>query len=195
MTDTVVGDRGRILLPLARAAIAEALGRHGAVPAIDRSAPWLAEPGAAFVTLTENGRLRGCIGSLAPRRPLGDDVAANARAAAFDDPRFPPLSRDELDRIRIEVSVLSPLTPLPVASEAEALARIRPHVDGLVLEWGRHRGTFLPQVWEDLPLPHDFLTHLKLKAGLPSDFWDDDVRLSRYHVEKWSEPARGPIPS
>ncbi|NLH83669.1 MAG: AmmeMemoRadiSam system protein A [Phyllobacteriaceae bacterium] len=184
---------GATLLVLARGAIAEALGRPtGAAPPLGRSTPRLAEPGAAFVTLTEGGELRGCIGSLAPRRALADDVVANARAAAFDDPRFPPLARDELDRIRVEVSVLSPLEPLPVVSEADALAKIRPGVDGLVLEWGRHRGTFLPQVWDDLPDPRAFLAHLKRKAGLPPDFWADDLRLSRYHVEKWSEPEAGP---
>jgi len=186
-------DFGATLLALARDAIAEALGRPAASrPPRDRPSPRLAAPGAAFVTLTEGGALRGCIGSLTPRRALADDVAANARAAAFDDPRFPPLARDDFDRIRVEVSVLSPLEPLPVVSEADALAKIRPGVDGLVLEWGRHRGTFLPQVWDDLPDPRDFLGHLKRKAGLPPDFWADDLRLSRYHVEKWSEPEPGP---
>lgn len=192
-TTTVSADLGATLLALARAAIADALGRPaGAARPTDWFAPRLAEKGASFVTLTEGGRLRGCIGSLTPRRALGDDVAANARAAAFDDPRFPPLSRAEFDRIRVEVSVLSPLEPLPGVSEADALAKIRPGVDGLVLEWGRHRGTFLPQVWDELPDPRDFLTHLKRKAGLPPDFWADDLRLSRYHVEKWSEPEPGP---
>lgn len=181
--------RGPVLLALARAAIAEAFGRPSPV---DASASWLRDPGATFVTLTLDGDLRGCIGSLVPRRSLRDDVAANARAAAFDDPRFAPLTRDEFDRVRIEVSLLAPLEPLPVASEADALRKIRPHVDGLVLEWGRHRGTFLPQVWDDLPDPRAFLAHLRLKAGLPRDFWADDLRLSRYHVEKWSEPEPGP---
>lgn len=186
-------DHGSALLTLARAAIVGAFGhaRHPGKP-VDRSAPWLAEKGACFVTLTRDGRLRGCIGSLVPYRSLGDDVTANARAAAFDDPRFPPLGADELDHIRIEVSVLSALKPLPVSSEADALRRIRPHVDGLVLEWGRHRGTFLPQVWDELPDPRAFLAHLRLKAGLPQDFWSDDIRLSRYHVDKWSEPQSGP---
>lgn len=186
---TETASRGPVLLTLARAAIAEAFGRDGPV---DRSAPWLAEPGACFVTLTLGGRLRGCIGSLVPHRPLGDDVRSNARAAAFDDPRFPPLSPEEFDRVRVEVSVLSPLESFPVRSEADALERLRPGVDGVVLEAGRRRGTFLPQVWDELPDPGAFLSHLKLKAGLPMDFWSDDVRLSRYHVDKWSEPEAGP---
>lgn len=188
-TAAAIDDRGPVLLALARAAIADALGRPHPAP---RSPPWVHDAGATFVTLTHNGELRGCIGSLVPRRSLAEDVTANACAAAFDDPRFPPLGADELDQTRIEVSLLSPLEPLPVTSEADALRRIRPHVDGLVLECGRRRGTFLPQVWEEVPDPRAFLVHLKLKAGLPPDFWSDDIRLSRYGVEKWSEPANGP---
>lgn len=186
---TAAESRGPVLLALARAAIAEAFGR---ILSVDRSAGWLGEPGACFVTLTLGGRLRGCIGSLVPRRPLCDDVRSNARAAAFDDPRFPPVTIEEFDRVRIEVSVLSPLEPFPVRSEAEALERLRPGIDGVVLEWGRHRGTFLPQVWDELPDPRTFLAHLKLKAGLPADVWSDAIRLSRYHVDKWSEPEAGP---
>jgi AmmeMemoRadiSam system protein B/AmmeMemoRadiSam system protein A len=182
-------DRGPALLALARASIASAFGLS--IDA-DRSAPWLHEKGACFVTLTQGGQLRGCIGDIEARRPLLESVTANARAAAFDDPRFRPLAASELANTRIEVSLLSPLESLPARSEAEALGRIRPRVDGLVLTCGRHRGTFLPQVWESLPDPRDFLRQLKLKAGLPADFWSDDVRLDRYHVSKWSEPEIGP---
>jgi AmmeMemoRadiSam system protein A len=144
------------------------------------------------VTLHRAGRLRGCVGSLTAYRPLRDDVHANARAAAFSDPRFPPLARDELDAVELEVSLLSAPEPLPVASEEEALALLRPGVDGVILEYrdpedGDRRGTFLPQVWEQLPDPRDFLAHLKDKAGLPPNFWHPGIRLWRYTVTNWEE--------
>ncbi len=179
-------DRGAVLLRLARTAIGQALGRQaGAVP----GDAWLDEKGATFVTLTQGGRLRGCIGSLEAHRSLAEDVRENARSAAFRDPRFPPLGAEELDSTRIEVSLLSPMEPMPVQSEADALARLRPGIDGVLLEWRGHRGTFLPQVWDELPAPRDFLAQLKLKAGLAADFWSDEIRLHRYHVTKWSEPG------
>ncbi len=177
-------ERGPTLLTLARAAIAHSMGLKAATLEMP---PWLQEPGASFVTLTQNGQLRGCIGSLAAHRPLGEDVRANAVAAALRDPRFPALTAVELERTRVEVSVLSPMQPLAFNSEAEALAQLRPHVDGVVLEYGAHRGTFLPQVWEQLPMPKDFMAQLKRKAGLSVDFWADGVRLQRYTVEKWKE--------
>ena len=180
-------ERGRILLGLARAAIAEALGLPAPVVRIPDDATWLAEPGATFVTLTRDGQLRGCIGSLQAQRPLIEDVRANAVAAAFHDPRFPPLGADELERTDIEVSLLSPMQPFIVENEADAIRRLRPGVDGVVLEFGPHKGTFLPQVWEQLPDPATFLAHLKQKAGLPPDFWHPDVRLFTYEVEKFRE--------
>jgi AmmeMemoRadiSam system protein A len=182
-------ERGPILLALARASIAHSLGVQPA--AVDMPS-WLQEPGASFVTLTQNGQLRGCIGSLAAHRPLGEDVRANAVAAALRDPRFPALTPAELERTKVEVSVLSPLQPLAFSSEADALAQLRPQVDGVVLEYGAHRGTFLPQVWEQLPTPKEFMAHLKRKAGLSVDFWAEGVRLQRYTVEKWKED--GPAP-
>ena len=148
---------------------------------------WLAEPGATFVTLTIQGELRGCIGSLEAHRSLGEDVRDNAVSSAFRDPRFPTLTRAEFDDIRVEVSLLSPTEPMTVTHEASARAALRPHVDGVVLEYGRHRSTFLPQVWEQLPDPADFLAHLKRKAGLSKTFWADGVRISRYTVTKWKE--------
>lgn len=180
MTD----DRGRIMLAIARAAIASRFGASGST---DESAPWLSAPGACFVTLTLSGELRGCIGSLEAYRPLLQDLRQNALAAAFRDPRFPPLSERELERVRVEVSLLSPVEPLSFRDEADALAQLRPGIDGVILEYGRHRGTFLPQVWEQLPAPRDFFRHLKMKAGLPPAFWDDGVLLSRYTVEKFRE--------
>jgi AmmeMemoRadiSam system protein A len=181
MTDR---DRGKILLQLARGAIAEHFGM--ALPTVAKEG-WLAEPGATFVTLTQNGSLRGCIGSLTAHRPLFDDVRANALAAAIRDPRFSPLQQAEFDHTAVEVSLLSALQAMQFTDEGSALAQLRPSVDGVVLEYQNHRGTFLPQVWEQLPTPEMFMSHLKRKAGLPGDFWADGIRLSRYTVEKWKE--------
>lgn len=175
---------GKILLSLARGTIAAAFG---APPNVAPDAPWLQQPGATFVTLTNQGELRGCIGTLEAYRPLQQDVCQNALAAAFRDPRFPPLQANELDETKIEISRLSPQHPILFTDEADALRQLRPHVDGIVLQAGHHRSTFLPQVWEQLPTPHEFLAHLKRKAGLAHDYWSPDVRLYRYTVEKWKE--------
>jgi hypothetical protein len=177
-------DLGRALLARARNAIATELGEAAAPEPAD---PRLADAGATFVTLTQRGDLRGCIGSLEAWRPLDEDVRSNARAAAFRDPRFSPLRRDELARTRVEVSLLSPSTPLAFADEEDAVRQLRPGIDGVILEWHGRRGTFLPQVWESLPDRHLFLAHLKHKAGLPSDFWAPDVTISCYQVQKWKE--------
>ncbi|MDP2963592.1 MAG: AmmeMemoRadiSam system protein A [Sulfurimicrobium sp.] len=177
-------EQGKILLAIARATISSALGK--AMQA-DESPPWLQEPGATFVTLTQQGELRGCIGSLEAHRPLLVDVKANALAAAFRDPRFPPLIADELDRTQVEVSLLSPLSPIVFNSEEDALAQLQPEVDGIVFEYEFYRSTFLPQVWEQLPQPAEFMAHLKHKAGLSPGFWDTNVRLFRYTVNKWKE--------
>jgi AmmeMemoRadiSam system protein A len=186
-------EQGRVLLALAREAIADALDApsHAVrVPAWDLAAAWLCEPGACFVTLTRQRRLRGCIGSVRARRPLADDLRANARAAALSDPRFPPLTTAELPETRIEVSLLSPPSPLPASSEEEALSALRPGIDGIILEvGGEAHATFLPQVWKSLPSPQDFLAHLKHKAGLPPGFWSPELRLQRYTVVKWAEPG------
>jgi AmmeMemoRadiSam system protein A len=183
--------QGRLLLALARQAIAAALGVAAPAGAeLDAAArePWLRQPGACFVTLTNANRLRGCIGSVRPRRPLIEDLRSNARAAALADPRFPPLSAAELPQARVEVSLLSPLAPLAAASEAEALAALRPGIDGLVLDYaGDAQATFLPQVWDSLRTPREFLSQLKLKAGLPAELWSPAIRLQRYTVVKWQE--------
>lgn len=181
-------DRGSALLALARGAIAERLGFAAQRPVLSpQAARWLEEPGATFVTLQMNGELRGCVGSLAAQKPIREDVEVNAIAAAFKDPRFPSLSKREYPGIEIEVSVLSPLEKLAVKSQSHLLTMLRPGVDGVVLEYGWQRGTFLPQVWEQLPSPETFLTHLKQKAGLPPDFWSDAIQISRYTVAKWRE--------
>ncbi len=177
-------DAGSVLLRLARAAIARELGKAHPAAA---DAPWLRAPGACFVTLTHAEKLRGCIGTLRPHRPLLEDVQANAVAAAFRDPRFKPLSETEFEAVEVELSLLSPLETLDFADERDALARLRPGIDGVVFEYGYHSSTFLPQVWEDLREPAEFLAHLKYKAGLPPDFWDREVKLMRYTVSKWRE--------
>lgn len=176
--------RGRVLVAIAREAIAERLGR-GVVLA--REEPWLAQKAASFVTLHLGGMLRGCIGSIDARRSLGEDVAGNARAAAFHDPRFEPLTTAEFDEIFLEVSVLSPRTALAAATEAEAAGSLRPGVDGVYLEYAGHAATFLPQVWESLPDPVEFLAALRHKARLPARFWDPAIRLTRYTVEKYDD--------
>jgi uncharacterized protein len=165
-----------------RAAIAAEFG----APWPDLPRPvWLEEPAATFVTLTFHGQLRGCIGTLEAHRSLYDDVTQNARAAAFGDPRFPPLAADELPAVGIEVSVLTVPQPLQFTSEADALRRLRPGIDGVIFQYGERRATLLPQVWEQLPEPHEFMAHLKQKAGLPANFRADDVRLAVYQVEKF----------
>jgi AmmeMemoRadiSam system protein A len=131
----------------------------------------LRQPGAAFVTLKRRGELRGCIGSPMAWQPLIEDVADNAHGAAMRDPRFSPLQEEELEGLDLSVSVLTPPQPLPADSEAELLAKLRPRVDGLIIEDHGRRALFLPAVWESLPDPARFLTHLRLKAGLPPDHW------------------------
>lgn len=155
------------------------------------ASPAFQTPGASFVTLTKNGQLRGCIGSLQAHRPLAQDVQANALAAALQDPRFPPVQAQELHSLRVEVSVLSTPEPLLHANESHALWQLRPGMDGLVFEAAHqgqlYRSTYLPQVWEQIPEPRAFLAHLKVKAGLPFDFWSSELKLSRYSVQKFHE--------
>jgi hypothetical protein len=140
---------------------------------------------ATFVTLTApDGALRGCRGMLEPLRPLAADVWHNAWASAFDDRRFAPVTSDELEGLRVGISVLGPLERLGVTSEEELRRVLVPHRDGVALTWRNRRATLLPQVWEMLPDPREFLAHLKIKAGLPPDFWARDIEIRRYEVEK-----------
>lgn len=142
---------------------------------------------ASFVTLHINGDLRGCIGSLQATRSLISDVAENAFAAAFRDPRFPRLTEHEYTLLHYHISVLNPPEPMQFSSEQELINSIRPNVDGLVLEDKGQRGTFLPSVWESLPQPEDFLRHLKVKAGLPIEHWSETLTVQRYTVEDIEE--------
>jgi len=175
---------GAALILAARGAIEAAFGRLDA-----RARPHAAldEPGATFVTLEQDGELRGCIGSLVAHRKLAVDVRENALAAAFRDPRFAPLTSRELEATTVEVSLLAPPAAFEVAGEDDLLSRLEPGVDGIVIELGARRATFLPQVWESLPDPRDFVGALKRKAGLPADFWSPEVRVSRYTVARWHE--------
>lgn len=183
--------RGTLLLAIARRAVAEALGvapAGGPVPAEGAAEACFEEPRATFVTLHDRqGELRGCIGSLEPRRPLAGDVAHNARAAALGDPRFPSVCAEELGDLLFEVSVLGPLEPIPCHDRETLLSHLRPGVDGLVLECGPRRATFLPQVWDTLPEPEAFLAALERKAGLPEAFWVEKTRCWRYRVEEFAE--------
>jgi len=143
---------------------------------------------ASFVTLQKHGQLRGCIGMLEAMRPLIEDVAENAFAAAFRDPRFPAVTADEFPQLDIHLSLLSAPEPMHFASEADLLQQLRPGIDGLILQGGARRGTFLPSVWESLPAPRDFLRHLKRKAGLPMDYWSETLRVERYTTESITGP-------
>jgi len=152
-------------------------------PLIPNYSEALQQPRACFVTLMKDGELRGCIGSLEATQALLCDVAKNAFQAAFHDPRFTPVSSEELDHIKIKISVLSPPEDFAVASEADLLEKMRPHIDGVIIEEGFKRSTFLPAVWESLPNPKDFLQHLKRKAGFADHYWSDHIKVRRYTSE------------
>ena len=140
---------------------------------------------ACFVTLHKYQLLRGCIGSLEASRPLVNDVNENAFAAAFRDPRFNALQHSEFGHLSISISVLTPATEIVFDSEQDLLEKVRPGIDGLILQQDYLRATFLPSVWEQLPDPVEFLKHLKLKAGLTADFWSDNIKISRYQTESF----------
>ena len=171
------------LLKIARESIAH--GLKTATPSMPSEAlpSEFQEHRATFVTLEIKGQLRGCIGMLEPLRPLAEDVAENAFAAAFQDSRFPPLASREFSALEISISILSPPEPLSFSSEEDLLKQIRPEIDGLILQEGLHRGTFLPAVWDQLPNTKTFFEHLKQKAGLPLGYWSNTLRISRYTAE------------
>lgn len=190
------------LTALAYNAIAQKFGQPGMdIGGLETDADFvrsLDEPGATFVTITIDGQLRGCMGSIEADRPLREDLSKNALAAAFGDPRFPPLTAGEWEIADLEVSELTPLKPMvpqnsgQPLTEAEVLSRLRPGVDGVLLRFGPRRATFLPQVWEQLPEPQRFLSHLKAKAGLPGDFWDPNIEVETYQVSASHLPRGKP---
>jgi AmmeMemoRadiSam system protein A len=174
----------QVLLDLAKLSINHGLVNRTPFPVgLNGLTPELSVKRATFVTLTIQSELRGCIGTLTAVRALAEDIAQNAFAAAFKDPRFPPLAENELARLNIHLSLLTPAELLSFSSEDELLSLLVPFEDGLILEDGARRGTFLPFVWESLPEPRIFLQHLKMKAGLPRDYWSDTLKISRYHTE------------
>lgn len=177
---------GQELLRQARAAINAALN-DTSCPAPLHDLPELQQAGATFVTLNKKGLLRGCIGTLEARRPLLDDVRSNAVAAAFRDSRFYPIEQTEFHHIKIEVSLLSLPQSILFNDEPDLLRQLEPDIDGLILRCGTYHATFLPQVWRQLPDPHDFVTQLKIKSGLPADTPIQQFNVARYRVHKWIE--------
>lgn len=179
----------RALLALARTSIA--LGLAERRPAGTEAGAWpeaLWQEAATFVTLaTGRGELRGCRGVIEACRPLPVDVAENAFASAFDDPRFAPLEARELATLRLSISVLTPRERLEVADRPTLRAALERGRDGLLVEAGPHRATFLPKVWAQLPDPETFLDHLWRKAGLRPDHWPENLRLWRYRALEFAE--------
>jgi AmmeMemoRadiSam system protein A len=186
-------DRSR-LLGLARRSIAR--GERGAGPGhVPREewSPALIERRASFVTLTVGDTLRGCRGTVEPRRPLFEDVWENAWASAYTDPRFPPLAEGELASLTVAISVLSALEPIAAADEGGVIESLEPGLDGVLLRCGHSGATFLPVVWETLPEPREFVTHLKAKAGWPASFWSPDIVALRYRTETFSSTDTPPL--
>lgn len=174
-------DDKKILLDIARQSIAYGMEHRRPLPVdVQQYSDLLQSNGASFVTLEINHQLRGCIGTLEAYQPLVKDVADHAFAAAFQDPRFMPVSMEEIDQLDIHISILTAARPMEFRSEDDLISQLRPGIDGLILEIGAHKGTFLPSVWESLPNPRDFLRHLKQKAGLSPEYWSDDIKVSRY---------------
>jgi len=175
---------GGRLLGMARSAID---GSFSSQPAPAAPEPWLRQAAATFVTLTKDGALRGCIGSLEAARPLGVDVVENALAAAYRDPRFPRLTVSEWTRCAVEVSLLSRPKPIRFADESDLFAQIVAGEDGLIVESGGRCATYLPQVWDAIPDARRFLEELRRKAGIPEETRIERCQVSRYRVMKWAE--------
>jgi len=189
MANALTTEEKQVLLRLARSAV-ECAVRGGDLPQVDLEAvpPHLREPGASFVTLTIQGELRGCIGSLEPSEPLALDVRERAVAAALEDPRFMPVRPEELGRIEIEISRLTLPTDLEYSDATDLVKKLRPHVDGVILRDGRHRATFLPQVWEKIPDTAAFLDQLCAKMGVMPDTWRNrNLQVQIYQVEEFHE--------
>ncbi|HBC56439.1 MAG TPA: AMMECR1 domain-containing protein [Gammaproteobacteria bacterium] len=185
MLETV--DR-QCLLDIAKHSIAYGLSHACPAPVqLGDYAETLREPGASFVTLKKSGELRGCVGTLEPYQPLIEDVSYHAFSAAFRDTRFSPVSVQEVVLLEIHISVLSLPEDIPCASEAELMQLLRTDIDGLVLQEGTHRATFLPAMWQTLPDKEDFVQQLKIKAGLSADYWSETMQCFRYQVQEFGD--------
>jgi uncharacterized protein len=180
------GQDRRTLLQLAHVSIES--GLYGKTLRVDPTehSPSLQQARASFVTIKVEDELRGCIGSIEPRRVLVVDVVKNAYAAAFSDPRFPALTVGEFEHLRAHISVLSRSQAMAFTSEDDLLRQLRPEIDGVILEEGACRATYLPAVWTALPDPREFIEQLKLKAGLPKDYWSESITVRRYTTESIS---------
>jgi AmmeMemoRadiSam system protein A len=180
----LTNEQGETLLEVAKQSIKHGLDKGKPLPVEPHDyAPELQKQLATFVTLEINHNLRGCIGTLVAQQPLVRDVAYHAYAAAFSDPRFPRLRHDEIPLLDIHISILSESEPITFGSEEHLIQQLRPGIDGLILTEGMRKGTFLPSVWESLTEPRDFLRHLKQKAGLPADYWSNQIKVERYTTE------------
>jgi AmmeMemoRadiSam system protein A len=187
--DHLTAEQGRTLVELARQALEDRIGRRASARPAPPVDPELQREGASFITLTAQGKLRGCIGTPQAYAPLTEDVQENAIRAALMDPRFPAVTADELEDLEIEVSVLTPPRALDCPPEERA-ERIRPGTDGLLLTSGYHRGLLLPQVWEKIPDPEDFLAILCQKAGLSPSAWRrSDTELHIFQVQAFHEKS------
>ena len=182
------------LLKLARLAILEEFEGKKLIDKDEwiKKYPYLAENRACFVTLKlkdkpRGSNLRGCIGSILPHRPLIDDVIENAKSAAFNDPRFTPLTKDEFDKIKIEVSILTIPQKVEYEDVDDLRRKIRPGVDGVILSLANHQATFLPSVWEELPMFELFFAHLCMKAGLPGNCLEYHPVIYVYQAEEIEE--------
>jgi len=176
-------DDKQTLLDVAKGSIQHGLKNQHPLPVVlNEYNQLLNEPGASFVTLKLNHQLRGCIGILEAFQPLVADVSEHAYAAAFKDPRFSPLTENEFEKLEVHISVLTKSTAIDFSDEEDLLRKLRPEIDGLILQEGSHRATFLPSVWEQLPTSKDFLNHLKMKAGLDEHYWSRNINVSRYQT-------------
>jgi hypothetical protein len=189
ITDPLTDEEKKILLKMARQSIELAVTGHPVMHLVlEDYSPNLREHGASFVTLTEDGDLRGCIGALEPYQPLVQDVCEHAVAAALDDFRFSPVTPYEVSRLVIEISRLTVPQPLHYEHPQDLPNRLKAGRDGVILRDGIHRATFLPQVWEKLPDPVEFLSHLCQKMGAPADLWKRKLlQVFTYQVEEFQE--------
>ena len=188
-SDRLTEEEGKYLISTARKTIEERLfNRKDTTQPDPALSPKFSNRRGTFVTLTMDGCLRGCIGHIIPQETLLEGVKVNAINAAFRDPRFRPLTKEEWGRVEVEVSILTDPKPLAYSDGKDLLAKLRPGIDGVIIKRGFHQATFLPQVWEQLPDPKEFLTHLCLKAGLDAKAWQtEELEVSTYQVQAFEE--------